>query len=297
MKPKTILVTGANSGIGYQTALALARQGYHVIMHGRNEQKVKKALEEIKEQSGNENIDSVIADLSLMAEVKKLAEKIKDRYDHLDGLINNASTQMGNVRVETAEGHEKTMATNVFSPLLLTTLLIPLLSKSADGRIITVSSASYNQGTSDRYLDDIELKNNYEFSRAYGLSKLYVLWTMWHLENQLRQKGINNVTINCMEPGSAYSNLGSESLNQRPIWMKALVAVWEKLPLTKDPKIPGTTNALLATSNEFRGLTGKFFDFEGRIEKENREYYSPQNDQRLWDYCMTICEPFLSEAL
>ena len=99
MKPKTILVTGANSGIGYQTALALARQGYHVIMHGRNEQKVKKALEEIKEQSGNENIDSVIADLSLMAEVKKLAEKIKDRYDHLDGLINNAGTQMGNVRV------------------------------------------------------------------------------------------------------------------------------------------------------------------------------------------------------
>lgn len=291
MELKTILVTGANSGIGYQTALTLAKQGHHVIIHGRNEQKVKTALAEIKEQSGNEAIDSVTADLSLMSEVKKLADHIKNKYDHLDTLINNAGSQMGKERIVTAEGHEKTMAINTFAPLLLSKSLLSLLTKSADGRIITVSSASYNQGTSDQYLDDIELEHSYAFGRAYGLSKLYVLWGMWHLNRELQEKGIKNVTVNCMEPGSALTHLGSEQAQSRPLWMKILLVLW--LPMIRNPKIPGATNTWLATSNDVHGLTGMFFDSRGRIEKENRQYYSQENDQKLWDYCMKICEPFL----
>lgn len=158
MHIKNILVTGANSGIGYQTALTLAKQGHHVIIHGRNEQKVNIAVNEIREQSGNENIDSVIADLSLMTDVKQLADHIKGKYGYLDTLVNNAGSQMGKERLVTAEDHEKTMAINTFAPLLLSKLLLPLLTQSPDGRIITVSSASYNQGTSDQYLDDIELE-------------------------------------------------------------------------------------------------------------------------------------------
>lgn len=291
MHIKNILVTGANSGIGYQTALTLAKQGHHVIIHGRNEQKVNIAVNEIREQSGNENIDSVIADLSLMTDVKKLAEHIKEKYGYLDTLVNNAGSQMGKERLVTAEGHEKTMAINTFAPLLLSKLLLPLLTQSPDGRIITVSSASYNQGTSDQYLDDIELEHNYGFGRAYGLSKLYVLWLMWHLNNELQEKGIKNVTINCMEPGSALTKLGSEQAKNRPLWMKILIVLW--LPMIRNPKTPGQTNAWLATSNEVRGLTGIFFDSKGRIQKENRKYYSSENDQRLWNYCMKVCEPFL----
>lgn len=292
MKSKTILVTGANSGIGYQTALALAKQGHHVIIHGRNRQKVQVALDEIRKQSGNDNVDSVIADLSLMSEVKKLADEIKENYDHLDALVNNAGSQMGKDRVVTQEGHEKTMAINTFAPLLLSELFIGLLSKSDDGRIVTVSSASYNQGTSDKYLDDIELKNNYDFGKAYGLSKLYVLWLMWHLNKDIEDKGLN-ITVNCMEPGSALTNLGSESAADRSTMMKIMLFLWR--PMMRAPAVAGGTNAYLATSDKVKGLSGKFFNSKGQIEKENRKYYSKENDQKLWDYCMNVLAPYLNE--
>lgn len=292
MDSKTILVTGSNSGIGYQTALILANQGHHVIIHGRNEQKVKTALSEIKKQSGNEKIDSIVADLSLMSEVTRLATELKEKYDHLDALVNNAGSQMGKERSVTIEGHEKTMAINTFAPLLLSESLLDLLEKSSDGRIVTVSSASYNQGTSDRYLDDIELANNYEFGRVYGLSKLYVLWLMWHLNDKLQERG-SKVTVNCMEPGSALTNLGSEAAANRPKIWKVIYALWR--PMMVDPAIPGETNARLATGNEFHGLTGMFFDKNGRIEKENRKYYSKENEQKLWNYCMQILTPYLDK--
>lgn len=291
MNKRIILVTGANSGIGYQTALTLAKQGHHVIIHGRNRQKVQGAVAKIREETGNENIDSVIADLSLMSEVKRLADEITKNYDHLDALVNNAGSQMGKDRVVTQEGHEKTMAINTFAPLLLSELLIGLLSKSDDGRIVTVSSASYNQGTSDQYLDDIELKGNYEPGRAYGLSKLYVMWLMWHLNSEFQQKNLD-ITVNCMEPGSALTNLGSESAADRSTMMKIMLFLWR--PMMRDPAIPGSTNAYLATSDKVKGLSGKFFDSKGRIEKENKKYYSQENEQKVWDYVINKVNPYLS---
>jgi len=292
MNKRIILVTGANSGIGYQTALTLAKQGHHVIIHGRNRQKVQGVVAKIREETGNENIDSVIADLSLMSEVKKMTNEIAKNYDHLDTLINNAGSQMGKSRSETVEGHEKTIAVNTFAPLLLSILLSALLAKSPDGRIITVSSASYNQGTSDQYLDDIELKDNYEPGRAYGLSKLYVMWLMWHLNSEFQQKNLD-ITVNCMEPASALTNLGSEAAADRSTMMKILLVLWR--PMMRDPAIPGKTNAYLATSADVKGLTDKFFDSKGRIEKENKKYYSQENEQKLWDYCMNVLAPYLNE--
>lgn len=291
MSKKIILITGSNSGIGYQTALTLAQQGHHVIIHGRNEQKVQTALKEIKEKSGNNEIDSIVADLSLMAEVKKMAEELKERYDYLDALVNNAGSQMGKDRVVTAEGHEKTMAINLYAPLLLSILLAELLNKSSDGRIVTVSSASYNQGTSDKYLEDIELKSDYTFTRAYGLSKLYVLWAMWHLNKHFQQNNVQ-VTVNCMEPASALTSLGSEVAEDRTFMMRVVLVLWR--PMMKDPAIAGGTNARLAVSDEYHGLTGKFFDSEGKIQKEVRKYYTKENEQIVWDYCMDVFKPYVN---
>src|SRR5690349_12796389 len=129
MEKKIILITGASDGIGKETAITLAKQGHTIIIHGRNKQKTQTAFEEIKKESGNNNVDMFLADFLSLAEVKSFAEKIKQKYDHLDVLINNAGAQFTEERETTSAGHEKTMVINVFAPMLLTTLLLDLLKK------------------------------------------------------------------------------------------------------------------------------------------------------------------------
>jgi Short-chain dehydrogenases of various substrate specificities len=109
MDKKIILITGASSGIGRVTALELAKQGHRLIIHGRNEKKTTAVKDEIIATTGNQDIEAMTADLSLMVEVKAFADKVKAKYDHLDVLINNAGGQFGNTREVTAEGYEKNL--------------------------------------------------------------------------------------------------------------------------------------------------------------------------------------------
>ena len=177
MHKKIILVTGASSGIGTQTALTFAKQGHTVILHGRDALKTESIFKEIRQQTHNEHLAWFVADLSLLSEVQQFAIKIKEKYPKIDVLVNNAGGQFGFKRETTSEGHEKTMAINVLAPFLLTALLMECLANSAAPRVVTVSSDSYRQGGKPR-LDDIELQENYSLTRAYGLSKLYVFWVM-----------------------------------------------------------------------------------------------------------------------
>ncbi|MDR1644487.1 MAG: SDR family NAD(P)-dependent oxidoreductase, partial [Tannerellaceae bacterium] len=136
MESKIILVTGASDGIGKETAKTLAKQGHTVIVHGRNPQKTKAAYEEIKAESGNDKIEYLTADFLSFAEIRRFADNIKQKYDHLDVLVNNAGAQFTDKRETTNEGHEKTMVINVFAPFLLTTLLLDLLKKSPSARVV-----------------------------------------------------------------------------------------------------------------------------------------------------------------
>lgn len=133
MEHKIILVTGASDGIGKETAKALAMQGHTIILHGRNKQKTQAVYEEIKAETGNDKIDMLLADFLSFAEVKRFADSVKQKYDHLDVLVNNAGAQFTDKRETTNEGHEKTMVINVFAPFLLTTLLLDLLKKKQIG--------------------------------------------------------------------------------------------------------------------------------------------------------------------
>lgn len=121
-KSKTILITGSTDGIGKITAKNLAKQGHTIIVHGRDRKKAETVCEEIKSATGNLKIDFVIADLFLLSDVKQMAENIKQKYERLDVLINNAGAIFGKERETTKEGFEKTMALNLFSPFLLTRL-------------------------------------------------------------------------------------------------------------------------------------------------------------------------------
>ena len=287
MEKKIILVTGASSGIGRVTALELARQGHTLIIHGRNEQKTREVLDEIIAATGNEDVRMLTADLSLMAEVRAFADKVAQMYDHLDVLINNAGGQFGETRQATSEGHERTFAINTLAPFLLTRLLMPLLEKSHSARVVTVSSASYQQGGEVDW-NDIEFEKKYSLTKSYGQSKRYVWWLMRQFAVELEKRGVKNVTVNTCEPGSAKTNLARES--QKELWFRILLVLWK--PMMWSVEKAAATSIWLATSSEVEGETGRFYGNKRELKVKQR-LVSPESQQRIWDYCEKVCKDYL----
>src|SRR5262245_48221470 len=170
MSGKIYIVTGANSGIGKETALGLAQMGARVVMVCRNAEKGKEALEEIRRESGSSQVDLLIADMSSQASVRALAEQILQKYPRLDVLVNNAGGAAPS-RTLSADGIEMTLATNHLGPALLTLLLLDLLKASAPARIINVSSEAQRRARLD--LNDLQFeRRKYRGIAAYGQSKL-----------------------------------------------------------------------------------------------------------------------------
>ncbi len=276
---KTIFITGATGGIGKATAVALAKQNYRVVIHGRNKEKTTGVCDEIKKLSGNDKIDYIIGDLFLMSEVKKVAQTYIERYDRLDVLINNAGGIMSKDREETPEGVETTIAVNLLAPFLLTELLLDVLKKSDDGRIINVSSNSHQLNAKPDF-DDLELKNNYNPLTAYGNAKLFLIWNSQHLAKKLIQDGYGNVTVNTLHPGAVATNFGVNSN------LGSLLNFFGKLarPFFKTPEQGAETVLYLATSEKVKLISGKYFENK-KIKTASQKYYSQKNEQLVWDYC------------
>ena len=289
MESKIILITGSTDGIGKVTAKALAKQGHAVIVHGRNIKKAETVCEEIKLETGNNKIDFVIADLFLLSDVKRMANEFKQKYERLDGLINNAGAMFGKDRETTKEGFEKTMALNLFSPFLLIQLLLEVLAKSPAARIINVSSAAHTMsGKID--LSDIQLENNYSFGNAYGQSKLYLIWVTQHLATELKERGFNNITANSLHPGTIKTEFGQNA--NKGFWVNLLFKLSMLFAITP---LKGAENTIyLATSKDCENITGKYFSNK-RVAKPSMKYYLPENEKIIWDYCMQIVNPYLDK--
>jgi len=271
---KTILITGASDGIGRETAKTLAAQGHKIIIHGRNEQKLRAVYDEIGRETGNENVDMFAADFLSKVEIRRFVDAIKAKYDRLDVLINNAGAQFGDTRETTAEGHEKTMMINVFAPFLLTSLLLTLLRKSPSARVVTVSSASHKMGGKPD-LNDIELERGYSMSRAYGLSKLYVIWIMRRFAAMEPA-----VAFNTVHPGSVKTSLARVSMAS---WrMKIIMFLWKPMMISLAKGAKSSIEA--AVSPALEGVTGRYFGPKGE-EKPSDKYYSAASEQTLWNYC------------
>jgi dehydrogenase/reductase SDR family member 12 len=198
LRNRTVVVTGATSGLGQAAASQLAELGARVILVGRNPDKAEDTRREIVAATGNGNVAVALADLSLLAEVRKLARKLLASEPRIHVLVNNAGVLL-NQRTTTAEGNEATLATNVLAPFLLTQTLLPRLLESAPSRIINVSSGGmYATGL---VLDDLQYeKSAYDGSRAYARTKraLVTLTEMW--AERLRDSG---VVVHAMHPGWA----------------------------------------------------------------------------------------------
>lgn len=286
MESKIILVTGASDGIGKETAKTLAKQGHTIIIHGRSKQKLQSAYDEIKRETGNSNIGMFTADFLSFAEIRRFADTIKIKYDHLDVLVNNAGAQFGSTRETTSEGHEKTMMINVFAPFLLTTLLLDLLKRSHSARVVTVASGAHKM-SGKPYLDDIELEHHYSLSKSYGLSKLYIIWVMRHFITETKKADINNITFNMVHPGSVNTSLGRVSTKNW--WAKIIYYLWKPMMISVAKGAKSSIEA--AVSPKLEGVTGKYFGPKGE-EKPSEKYYSVENEQIVWDYCLKVTEDY-----
>jgi NAD(P)-dependent dehydrogenase (short-subunit alcohol dehydrogenase family) len=198
LRGRSVVITGATSGLGKAAALQLAELGARVILVGRNRDKAEATRKEIAAATGNDNVAVALADLSLLADVRKLAQRLLEEEPRIHVVVNNAGVLL-NQRTTTAEGNEATLATNLLAPYLLTQSLLPRMQESAPSRIINVSSGGmYVTGLA---LDDLQYeKSAYDGSRAYARSKraLVTLTEIW--AGQLQNSA---VVVHAMHPGWA----------------------------------------------------------------------------------------------
>jgi len=269
---KVALVTGASSGIGLVTARELARRGARVILVARHPDKLERARATILFAVPQAQLDVRLCDLSLLANVRQLAQDISRDYSHLDILVNNAGVMPGPLTL-TAEGHELSWATNHLSVFVLTQLLLPLLTEAAAGRIVTVSSEAH-------WLGEIELSQEarndpekYSWLTAYADSKLAnILFT-----NELAYRlELTNVTANCLHPGLVDTGLvhAGSSWGMKALW-------WPAKPFMVSPERGAQTSLYLATAPEVAKVSGCYFK-NSRPGRSSARSQNRTDAARLW---------------
>jgi retinol dehydrogenase 12 len=248
MSGKTCLVTGATSGIGQETAVRLAMLGATVIIVARTAARGDTAVDEIRRQVPLAQVEAMTADLSSLAQVRRLAEQVLARHDRLDVLVSNAGV-ITTRRQLTADGLETTFATNHLGPFLLTSLLRGLLERSAPARVVTVSSAAHKQVRTIPW-DDLACGAPAGHGQAYPVSKLLNILFTAELARRLTGTG---VTANCLHPGFVRTALGRDVTGV----LGAVVRL--VLPFQRGPETGAATSVYLASSPEVAEVTGGYF--------------------------------------
>ncbi len=253
---RVYVVTGATDGIGRLTAQKLGADGLHVAVHGRTKSKVDAVVAEVEQNGGSAR--GFVADLSSMADVRRLGAEIAEAYDAIDGLINNAGTFSGDYtgkRVVTEEGNEYSLAVNVLAPFLLTSLLLDRVRASGAGRILVTSSMS--AGAADA-LNDLQCERWSEH-RAYSLSKLCC--AMIAMELDARYGDPPSLCIHTMDPGTVNT--------------KMLIAGWGRCGI---PVAQATRSYHMLVDEGYGRSSG-----ECAGTGLNREAKDPAARQKLWE--------------
>jgi NAD(P)-dependent dehydrogenase (short-subunit alcohol dehydrogenase family) len=259
MQKMNIVISGATSGIGFITARELAIQGGNVYIIGRNPEKTRKTAEQISRQTGNGNVFPLIADLSLLKDIRQLGSQVMDSMDHLDVLVNNAGALFMR-RELNAEGREMTFALNHLNYFLLTKLLLPLLEKSTSARIVNVSSAAHLNGKIE--FDNLQGEKSFTGWNAYSASKLMNVLFTYELARRLDGK----ITANVLHPGFVASNFGRSNggLFDPLFKVSHLAAI--------SPEKGAQTSVYLASSKDVEGVTGKYWEKCREIPSSDLSY-------------------------
>ena len=279
LQDQIILVTGATSGIGEVTAHELARQGAQVIILARNGDKAKQVQRDMIAATDNPRIDVVLADLSVLQQVRDVAAQLHDKYPRLDVLVNNAGLMFGSQREVSTDGNEMTLATNHFGPFLLTSLLFDLLQKSPAARIVNVASMAYR--FSRPTLNDIQSEHAYSGMLEYGTTKLWNIMFTQELARRMRQKNITNVTTNCLHPGGVATNYGKQSGG----WLSAVLTLAR--PFMLSPEQGAETSVFLVTSPSVAHISGGFYSKKKPVPVKSK-FNTSLNNLRLWAISETL---------
>ena len=283
---KVIIVTGANSGLGYENTKQFAKNGAYVIMACRNMESGRKALDKVKEKVPNGLVELMELDLGNLESIKSFAENFKEKFERLDVLLNNAGIMMVPYQ-KTVDGFESQVGINHLGHFALTAQLFDTLVKTDNARIVNVSSTGHSMGKMD--WDDFMFEENYSRTRAYGRSKLSNLLFTYEMDRRLKAKGIEIKSV-AAHPGAANTNLGNHLLGPisflKPILMGFLIllmghsAASGALPSSRAATDPNVK------SGEYYGPKG-WFGRESRgppkLVKSNARSHSLEDGKKLWE--------------
>lgn len=267
---KICLITGATSGIGKVTATALANMGATVVITGRRQTRIFSALQEIRTQTGNENIHALQADFADLNTVRALADSFLAMFDRLDILVNNAGSYY-NRRHIALQKVERTFLVNHLAPFLLTGLLLSTIKSSAPARIVNVSSGAHIYDSMD--FNNLGFQKGYFGIKAYARSKLANILFTYELARRL---GENGVAVNAVHPGQVATDIWRTNFSiLGPIlkWMIGLRGL--------TPEQGAEPLIYLASSTEVEGTKGKYFN-RLREARSSKISYNEEIASRLW---------------
>ena len=270
LQGRVCLVTGATRGIGAAVAEVLAGMGATVVATGRSAERGQALVSGITQRTGNDDVHFLRADLASMAEVRGLARALTDRWDRLHVLVDNAGTVFPTRRT-TVDGYEEVFAVNHLAPFLLTSLLLPVLRKSAPSRIIVTSSYEHRRGR--MHWNNLQGERFYFSQQAYAQSKLANLLFVYELARRLEGSG---VTVNAVNPGLVHTNICMDSgwlIGTAKRIMDRFSAV--------SPEEGADTSVWLASSPDVEGVTGRYFQHRHAV-RSSRASYNAVSQQRLW---------------
>jgi NAD(P)-dependent dehydrogenase (short-subunit alcohol dehydrogenase family) len=284
---KSAVVTGGTAGIGFYTALDLARLGARVVVTARNETRGRDAVAQLRAMAGHSDVELLIADASSVCANARLAEALTQRLSRLDILVNNAGGGAFADRAETKEGFEAVLALNFIGPFTLTTRLLPVLSRSGSPRIVNVVSSSFRMWTRDPF-DDLQSRERYIFIDAHARAKLLNLLFTLALARKLAGKAL----VNAVNPGMAWTP-GVAALTRPavPQW-RFVWPIVRWVQRRASAETAARAPLFLASSPDLADRSGRYFD--GLKEQSVPAHVRDTSQQdRVWE----VGESFVTRAL